>query len=176
MIILSLCGCSVGVWTLTLTLTLTPTLTLIGYLPSIWPSSWTWPGAWLLPISSLSKKIHSQYFSGCKYISMEWVALDQFNKLKPYTIPMDHFNSHLCDKSDQDDSTTATNIHIILQLKFFYISSLDNHVGSHGWLHKSVSLCIWHLSTIMTYFIIFYYWHSSRITCKRKICDFWSEW
>ena len=41
---------------------------------------------------------------------MEGVALDQFKKWKPSTIPMAHFNSHLSDKSDQDDSTTAKNI------------------------------------------------------------------
>ena len=63
----------------------------------------------------LSEKIHSQYFSGCKSIAMQGVALENFNKLKPYTIPMAQFNSHLFDESDQYSSTTATNLRIPLQ-------------------------------------------------------------
>ena len=60
MIILSLCGCSIGSWNLTITLT----LTLIGYLPSVYLSSWTWSGDRLLPISSQHHKcsIWSIYF------------------------------------------------------------------------------------------------------------------
>ena len=47
---------------------------------------------------------------------MEGVAIEHFNKLKPSTIPMTHFNSRLSDESDQDDSTPATNVCINLQL------------------------------------------------------------
>ena len=46
---------------------------------------------------------------------MEGVVLGNFNKLKPSTIPMAQFHSHLSDEIDQDVSTTATNILIILQ-------------------------------------------------------------
>ena len=56
-------------------------------------------------------------------------------------------------------------------------SILDNHVVSHVWLRKSVSLCIRYLSTIISCFVIlYYYWHSSRSTCICKICRWWSEW
>ena len=46
---------------------------------------------------------------------MEGVALDHFEKLKPPTIPMAQFNSHLSDESYQDASTIATHLCIILQ-------------------------------------------------------------
>ena len=46
---------------------------------------------------------------------MEGVALDNFNKLKPYTIPLAQFHSHLSDESDQDASTTTAHLRIILQ-------------------------------------------------------------
>ena len=49
---------------------------------------------------------------------MEVVVLEHFNKLNPSTIPMAHFQSHLYDESDQDYSTTATNIRIVLQFFF----------------------------------------------------------
>ena len=47
---------------------------------------------------------------------MEVFALDNFNKLKPSTIPMEKSHFHLPDGSDQDTSTSATYICIILQL------------------------------------------------------------
>ena len=46
---------------------------------------------------------------------MEGVALDHFNKFKPSTIPMELFNSHLSDESDQGTRTNATYLRIILQ-------------------------------------------------------------
>ena len=49
---------------------------------------------------------------------MEGFVLDYFKKCKPSTIPMAHFHSHLSDESDEDDSTTAKNIHIVLQFFF----------------------------------------------------------
>ena len=58
----------------------------------------------------LSEQVHSQYFSGCRYISMEGVAIDNLKKLKLSTIPMSyfHFHSHLSDESDQCYINTAT--------------------------------------------------------------------
>ena len=46
---------------------------------------------------------------------MEGVALGHFNKLKPPTIHMAIFYSHLSDESDQDARTTVTHVHILLQ-------------------------------------------------------------
>ena len=71
---------------------------------------------------------------------MEGVALNKFNKLKTSNITMAQCNPHLSDKSNQDASTTATNLHILFQfiLTKKYISILDNHVESHGWLQKSL--------------------------------------
>ena len=46
---------------------------------------------------------------------MEGFALEKFNKLKPSTIPMTQFHSHLSSESDQDTSTTATYLCILLQ-------------------------------------------------------------
>ena len=50
----------------------------------------------------LSEQVRSQYLSGCKYISMEVVALEHLKKLKPSTIPMEQFHSHLYDDSDNN--------------------------------------------------------------------------
>ena len=58
---------------------------------------------------------------------MEGVALEDFNKLKPSTISMAQFHSHLSDGSYQDTNTTATYLHIILHLllsKWFIASFL----------------------------------------------------
>ena len=46
---------------------------------------------------------------------MEGVALENFNKLKPSTIPMAQFHSHLYDEIDKDASITATHLRIILR-------------------------------------------------------------
>ena len=46
---------------------------------------------------------------------MEGVSIEHFNILKPSTIPMSHFHSHLPDKSDQDAIKTAKNLRIFLQ-------------------------------------------------------------
>ena len=46
---------------------------------------------------------------------MEGVALDHSNKLKPSTIPMAQFHYSLSDESDQDSSTTATHLCIVIQ-------------------------------------------------------------
>ena len=62
----------------------------------------------------LSKQVHSQYFSIYKFISMEVVAFDHFNKLKPFTIPMAQFHYRWSDESDQDTNATATHLHILL--------------------------------------------------------------
>ena len=43
----------------------------------------------------LSEQVDSRYFSVWKFIYMEGFALDQFFKLKPSTIPMEQFHSHL---------------------------------------------------------------------------------
>ena len=51
----------------------------------------------------------------CRYISIEGVALEKFNKLKQSTIPMANFHSNLSDESDQDASTTETHLCIIIQ-------------------------------------------------------------
>ena len=126
----------------------------------------------------LSEQVHSQYFSGCKSISMEGVALDHFNKLKLSIISMAKFHSHLYDESYQYDRTNATDncilFYLFLQKKD--ISILDNHVVSHGLLQKAVPLCIRYVSTIMSRFKIFYYYlqiSSSTCTCKR--CVWWYE-
>ena len=73
---------------------------------------------------------------------MEGVALDNFNKLKPSTIPMAQFHSHLSDEDDQDARTTATYLLILIQFIITKNDSsiLDNHMGSYGWLRKSVLL------------------------------------
>ena len=47
----------------------------------------------------ISEQVKYKYFSGCKSISIEGVALDNFNKFKPSTIPMAQFNSNLLDES-----------------------------------------------------------------------------
>ena len=46
---------------------------------------------------------------------MEGVALEHFNKLKLYSIPMSQFHSLLSDKIDQDSSTNATYFSILHQ-------------------------------------------------------------
>ena len=46
---------------------------------------------------------------------MEEVLLDPFNKLKPSTIYMSQFHSHLSDEIDQDAINTTTHLHINLQ-------------------------------------------------------------
>ena len=73
---------------------------------------------------------------------MEGVTLDHFNKLKPSTIPMAQFHSQLSDESDHDARTTATNLLILIQFIITKNDSsiLDNHMGSYGWLRKSVLL------------------------------------
>ena len=43
----------------------------------------------------LSEQVDLRYFSVWKFIYMEGFALDQFLKLKPSTIPMEQFHSHL---------------------------------------------------------------------------------
>ena len=78
----------------------------------------------------LSEQVHSQYFTGCKYISMEGVALEDFNKLKPFTIPMSQFHSHWYDWRDQYDSTNYS----LYYYKTNGISISGDYVVSHGWL------------------------------------------
>ena len=55
---------------------------------------------------------------------------------------MAKFHCNLSDESDQFDRTTAKHLRILFQflLTKGVIPNIDNHVGSHGWLHKSVSL------------------------------------
>ena len=64
----------------------------------------------------MGEQVHYQQISGCKSISKESVALDNSNKLQPSTMNMAKFHSHLSDKSDQDASTTATDLHILIQV------------------------------------------------------------
>ena len=80
-------------------------------------------------------------------------------------MPMAQFNSHLSVESDQYDITTVTNIHTHNKSSYYYLiysykrvdsSILDNHVQSHRWLQKSVSLYIFHLPTNMSCFGILY--------------------
>ena len=63
----------------------------------------------------LSENIYSQYFSGCKSISIEVFALNHFRKLKPYIISMAQFYSRLSDEIDQGSRTTVTHLHTLLQ-------------------------------------------------------------
>ena len=63
----------------------------------------------------LSEQVHLKYFSGCKSISMAGILLEHLQKLKPSTIPMAKFHSNLSDESDQDASTTATHLCVLLQ-------------------------------------------------------------
>ena len=63
----------------------------------------------------LNEQFHLQWFSGCKSISGEGFALDHLKNLRPSTISMVQFNSHLSGESYKDASTTATHIRIILQ-------------------------------------------------------------
>ena len=46
---------------------------------------------------------------------MEGFTLENFNKLKPYSILTAQFNSSLSDESDQDASTTTADLRIIIQ-------------------------------------------------------------
>ena len=62
----------------------------------------------------LSTQFNSQYFFGCKSISMEGVVIEHFNILKPSTRPVSQFSSSLSDKIDQDSSTTTTNIFVFI--------------------------------------------------------------
>ena len=67
---------------------------------------------------------------------MDGITLDQFNKSKPSTIHMAQFHSHLSDEIDQDASTTATHICIIIFLllsKGFinsFLTSMWDHMDS----------------------------------------------
>ena len=45
----------------------------------------------------ISEQVQSQFFSVCKSIFMEVVAIDHFNKLKLSTIPMEQSHYHLSD-------------------------------------------------------------------------------
>ena len=63
------------------------------------------------------EQVHSQQLSSFKFITLEGVVLEHFKILKPSTIPMVKFKSHLSDKTDQYASTTAT--HLCIHLKFF---------------------------------------------------------
>ena len=64
---------------------------------------------------------------------MEGVPLERFKKLKPSTIPMAQFNQHLSGESDQNASTTATHLCIILQLIISkdFIDSLLKTICDH---------------------------------------------
>ena len=81
----------------------------------------------------LSEQVHSQYLSGCKSISNEGVVLDQFNKLKPSTIPMAQFFSRLYDEIDQLASTTSTHISIIIQ--FILTKEMIHRLFTTMWYH-----------------------------------------
>ena len=121
----------------------------------------------------LSEQVYSQYFSDCKSISMEGVVLERFNKLKPSTIHMAQFYSILSDEIDQGSSTTVTTLCIRIKFILFLndISIIENHVVSHGWFLKAVSLCIRYLCNIIYCFrILYYYLQSSSGTWILKRC------
>ena len=62
----------------------------------------------------ISDFFKSKYFSGCKPFYIEGVVIENFNRFKSATIPMAQFHSRLSDKSDQNDSTTATHPLIVI--------------------------------------------------------------
>ena len=64
---------------------------------------------------------------------MEVVAFDHFNKFKPSTIPMAQFHYHLSDESDQDASTTAT--HLCIILKFLLTEKMISPYLTTMWDH-----------------------------------------
>ena len=66
----------------------------------------------------ISEQVYYQYFCGCKSIYMEGVALDNFDKFKPSTLPMAQLNSHSSDENYHDDSTTERYLHILICLLF----------------------------------------------------------
>ena len=64
---------------------------------------------------------------------MEVVAFDHFNKFKPSTIPMAKFHYRLSDESDQDTSTTATHLHILLW--FIFTKKMISLLLTTKWYH-----------------------------------------
>ena len=93
----------------------------------------------------LSEKVHSQYVSGYKSISMEGVELDQFNTLKSTTIPMEQLNSHLSDEIDQDLSTTDTRFCITIWsiltkgMKYTFMKTMWDHTDNLANKYRFVS-------------------------------------
>ena len=65
-----------------------------------------------------SEEVHPKYFSGCKSISVEGIALEEFDKFQPSNIPMAQSNSHFSDEINQDASTTTKNINILICIIF----------------------------------------------------------
>ena len=49
------------------------------------------------------------------YVKMEKVSLENFNKSKTTTTPMENVHFYLSYESDQDDSTTATHLQMLLR-------------------------------------------------------------
>ena len=103
----------------------------------------------------LIEKVHSQYLSGCKSISMEVVPLEHFNKLKLSTIPMAQFHYYLSYKSDQDSSTTATRTHILL--RFFLTKGMIAPFLTTMWDHTGCASAIYLLSCLALEFYIIIY-------------------
>ena len=66
-------------------------------------------------------------------MSTEVVALENFNKLNPYTILMAQFHSNLSDESDQDASITA--IHICILLKMLLTKQMIHPFLTTIWNH-----------------------------------------
>ena len=64
---------------------------------------------------------------------MEVFVIENFKKLKPSTIPMAQFYSHLSDESDQDASNNATRLRILLQ--FFLIKKIIYPILTTMWDH-----------------------------------------
>ena len=126
----------------------------------------------------LIEQVHSQYFSGYRSISLEVVSLEYFKKKSiHHTYDTISFSFIQWKRSGcYHRCNTTFYSSLIFSYKRVHIFSLENHVGSHRWLRKAVSLFTIHLSTIMYCFIIlYYYWQSIWITCTWQICCWWSE-
>ena len=81
----------------------------------------------------MGEQVHYQQISGCKSISKESVALDNFKKFKSSMTTMAQFHYHLSDESDQNAITTATHIGIIPRSIFSkeFIASLLKTMCDH---------------------------------------------
>ena len=110
------------------------------------------------------------------YISMELAALEHFKNPNhpPYL-----WNNFILVYMRKVIRIIALLWHILVFFFNFFlqknhISIIDNHVGSHGLLRKTGSLCISYLSNIKSCSIMFYYyWQIIRSNWIWKICGWW---